>query len=662
MKQFYLTAAFSLLLLLTANAQKKAPYTFLKTGQITVEDLKMDRYEKDTSAGAVILYEGGRTRFSSNSTNGLALSHERHVIIKILKKSGYDAANIEFPLFLGENRSENLQTLSGFTYNLVNGKIVADKLGKDAIFEEKTNPDYNTQKFTMPNVKVGTVLEYTYRIQSPFIDIFKPWNFQHELPVAWSEYRAEIPDVFEYKKMVQGYEPFFFTDVKDQNMTLNFRNGQAALIGKETRWAMKDVPALREEPYISSLLNYQARIEFELTNISTKYYVEERKHNSWEKISETLLKSENFGLYFRGTGFTADYLPSIIKGLTEPEKKLAAIHTFIKKAVNYNNIDGYNPKQPLRKVLENKKASASEINLLLLCFLREAGFTAEPVLISTRNHGLVTSATSPNLHKFNYVIVYAKIGEKEYLLDATEPLAALNILPPKCLNGEGLIISATQPLWVDLRMGSRTTQVYYTKVDFTKDLAMKGKMQISSSGYAALSHRQGLAKQGEKKFIDELVSKSENWELENYTVQQAVNPDEALKFDFNFNVPAQSTNASTIYFQPVMNQTYRQNPLIADNRKFPIDFMVPMEETFIYNYTIPAGYRIETQPQNAIVTLPENGGKYIFSITAAGNSINVISKISIDRPIFGTDEYPYLKEFYNQILAKHAEQIVLKKI
>jgi hypothetical protein len=657
-----LTFALLLFFSLAAAAQQKTPYTFLKTGQITAEALKMNRYDPDTSAGAVVLYDGGKTRFSSNAGSGFSLSHERHVIVKILKKSGYDEANVEIPLFLGDARHENIQALTGFTYNLVNGKIVTDKLGKEAIFEEKTNPDYNTQKFTLPNVKEGSVVEYTYRIQSPFIQTFRYWNFQHQLPVAWSEYRAEIPSNFEYKTMVQGYEPFYATETKAANMTLNFEGEAATLVGKETRWIMKNVPALREEPFVSSLLNYQSRIEFELANVTTKYYMEERKNNSWEKISETLLKSADFGLYFNRSGFAKEYLPAILNGISDPEKQLTAIHTYLKKAVVNNNSEVLAPKQPLRKVLETKKASASEINLLLLCFLREAGFTAEPVLLSTRNHGLLTSATFPNIQKFNYVIVYAKAGEKDFLLDATEPLATINTLPEKCLNGEGLILSATKPLWADLRSNGKASKVIYTKVDFTKDLAMQGKMQVSCTGYSALNQRKELAIQGEKKFMDELISKCENRELADYSVQPQADPAEALKFELNFSVPGQSSNAATIYLQPIMDQKYRQNPLKAETRKYPVDFTVPLEETYIYNYTIPAGYRIEEQPKNALVTLPENGGKYTYSITSAGNSINVISKISIDRPVFGSEEYPYLKEFFNQILAKQAEQIVLKKI
>ena len=74
--------------------------------------------------------------------------------------------------------------------------------------------------------------------------------------------------------------------------------------------------------------------------------------------------------------------------------------------------------------------------------LKEAGLEANPVILSTRNNGYVGSITFPNISKFDYVIGHVKIGEKEYLLDATEPYGMPNILPVRCLNGEGLLVNA----------------------------------------------------------------------------------------------------------------------------------------------------------------------------------------------------------------------------
>ena len=89
---------------------------------------------------------------------------------------------------------------------------------------------------------------------------------------------------------------------------------------------------------------------------------------------------------------------------------------------------------------------------------------------------------------------------------------------------------------------------------------------------------------------------------------------------------------------------------------------MPREESYLFNYTIPQGYKVEEQPKNVVLALPEKSGQFTYSVTTVGSTIMVTSKVVISRPSFNAADYPYLKEFYNQVVAKHAEQIVLKKI
>jgi hypothetical protein len=76
---------------------------------------------------------------------------------------------------------------------------------------------------------------------------------------------------------------------------------------------------------------------------------------------------------------------------------------------------------------------------------------------------------------------------------------------------------------------------------------------------------------------------------------------------------------------------------------------------------LPEGYAVEELPQNKVYTLPGNAGRFTYSVTQTGNAIQVLSNLQINRSLIVQDEYPNLREFYNQIVAKHAEQIVLKK-
>lgn len=59
--------------------------------------------------------------------------------------------------------------------------------------------------------------------------------------------------------------------------------------------------------------------------------------------------------------------------------------------------------------------------------------------------------------------------------------------------------------------------------------------------------------------------------------------------------------------------------------------------------------------------MPENAARYTYSVAQNGNIISLTSMFHINKSLFTQLEYPYLREFYNQVVAKQAEQIVLKK-
>ena len=123
----------------------KAP---IKFGNVSLADLQMLSYDKDTSAPAVILCDYG----FYNSGN---YEFTRTLRIKILKKEGYHFAD---QIFETKFKSK----ISGYTYNLENGQIVKEKLSNKSIFEERVFEDYTRMRVSMPNVRVGSVIDIEY--------------------------------------------------------------------------------------------------------------------------------------------------------------------------------------------------------------------------------------------------------------------------------------------------------------------------------------------------------------------------------------------------------------------------------------------------------------------------------------------------------------------
>ena len=140
----------------------------IKFGKIDERDLTSQNFLADSAAPAVVLCDFGRSRFDY-AEKGFRVVFERVTRVKILKKSGYDYATVQVPLYHKDNREEKISGLKGFTYNLVNGQVVKEKLNSEAIFKEESSPNVTIRKFTLPNVRVGSVVEYTYSVASEFI-------------------------------------------------------------------------------------------------------------------------------------------------------------------------------------------------------------------------------------------------------------------------------------------------------------------------------------------------------------------------------------------------------------------------------------------------------------------------------------------------------------
>src|SRR5690606_22213269 len=244
----------------------------LKFGDVSDKEVSLTIYPTDSSAAAVVLYDYGTSAITYNqSDDWFKLGFERITRIKILTKDGYEYADFEVPLYHSSSAKEKLTGLKVVTYNLENGKIVETKMKSDGVFEEKYDQNIDLIKFTAPNVKEGSVIEVAYKITSDFLHYFRDWEFQSTIPVVWSEYRASIPEYFNYEKFMQGYITLFVNETKDVTKSIlitskersggritqtSFQTDKIDYRENNHRWATKDVPAFRSEPYMTSSHDY----------------------------------------------------------------------------------------------------------------------------------------------------------------------------------------------------------------------------------------------------------------------------------------------------------------------------------------------------------------------------------------------------------------------
>jgi hypothetical protein len=117
-----------------------------------------------------------------------------------------------------------------------------------------------------------------------------------------------------------------------------------------------------------------------------------------------------------------------------------------------------------------------------------------------------------------------------------------------------------------------------------------------------------------------------------------------------------------IYLNVLAGLGQNHNPFSAEKRVYPVDFRCPLKDNYVFTYEIPAGYKVESLPEQVRFTLPDQSASFKFVIAARDNKIMVSSTLTITKPVYITSEYENLRDFFARIVAKHAQQIVLKKI
>ncbi|CAN5149649.1 hypothetical protein BH09BAC3_BH09BAC3_16410 [soil metagenome] len=673
MKRFLLIMV-AVALMTTSGTSQKVPVKF---GDVSMDEMKMKVYSKDTSAAAVVLFDFGQSTVSYSQGSGFGLNFERIKRIKILKNRGYGWAEFLIPLYTSSaNEEEKLVGLKGITYNLENGKIVESKLKTESIFKDQQDENHQMVKIAMPNVKEGSVIEISYTIASPFLYNLQPWTFQSTIPVQLSEYRVKTPEYFDYKKQLQGYLPLPHENTSTfKAITLMYATrGEGKLGGGMTpakvenqnidykenydRWVVKDVPSFKIEPRMSTYRSYVSAVSLELRSYQLPNQPSKIFNSTWEDLSRDFMTRLSFGRKIDGSGFLNEYVQATVAGKSTVPEKVAAIYSFVKKNVEWDTTSTPYSQENLKRVLEVGKGNSADINLILVSMLKKAGLKVYPVLISTRSHGLIRRE-NPNSSQFNYVIASVDIDGKYLLLDATDRALPMTVLPERCLNGEGFMLSE-QPTWIAI-IPTKSFTMIDSNFSLSEEGGIKGRTQFKFDGYFGREQREKYFKEGKETYTKNFAAER-LWEISSSDIQNIDDPYKSVvaTYQFDFKEFAQVTD-NHIYFNPLLATRIDENPFKMETREYPLDFASPEDLIFAARITIPEGWVVDELPKPKIFVLPGNIMKCSYSVSQDENMIVVSSRFSINKTMYSQEEYKMVRDYYDLIVAKHAEQVVLKK-
>lgn len=652
-----LVTPFLIVLPLIVAAQDLVGFPF---GKVSMADVTHESYPGDTSAAAYVMSEYGEASVSQENQNKLIYRY--HTRIKILRQTAASKADIEIPLYKQDDMEEIVWRIYASSFNAEEGRVVEAKVENRSVFREKNGKYYNVSKFAIPNVKAGTVIEYQYEIETPFLWNFRNWEFQSDIPKAISEYHTTIPANYRYNVTLKGY--LQLTDHKSEVQRECLRSGSGGVADCAiNKYIMRDIPAFKEEEFMLSKRNFISAINFELSEITAWDGRKFKYTKEWKDADLELKNSPDFGLQLkRGKDVVDGSVDAAVLGETDPLTKARKIYDFVKFHYSWDGFYGDRSESGIKKAFDERKGNVGDINLTLIAALRYAGFNVDPVLLATRSLGRPIEI-HPVLSDFNYVIARLMLGGRQYLLDAVDDFMPFGSIPLSCYNGIGRVIANDGSYWMDLKPTDRDRTITLINLKLSPDGMMTGTISETSHGYAALSKRKELAGyDDEKSYLEKRKSKNHFMTITSY---ERSSEDDLLKpisekFGVEF-AAFDSPETASFLFNPFVVGRNESNPFKSNTRTYPVDFAVPQDENVTIVIELPDNFEVASKPDNIGLGLPNGGGRYIFGAMISGNRLTVSNILTIARPLYGPDEYPYLKEIYGRMVQAQNTDIIFQK-
>jgi Domain of Unknown Function with PDB structure (DUF3857) len=634
-------------------AQKEIP----GFGKIDKAELAMKDCDFDKTAEAVVLFDVAEVYCdlnTSNPYNPLRTQLERHVRIKILNQKGNDFANIHIRYLNGAG-IEDIKNISAQTINAdASGNPVFVKVEKDAIYRKKINKRYSEVIFTFPEVKPGSIIEYKYKDDATDLYGVKNWYFQKSIPVVYSQYSLDFP-----QELIITATPSGILDVNLTETTKGLHNIKT--------FSMANVPALRDEPFISCDEDYLQQVTPRMIAVDFPGSPRRSLVRSWPGIIKELLEDEDFGIQLKKNIPRTSDLDALLATVKDPYTKMVIIHDYVKKNMQWNETYGIWALDGVKAAWKDKKGTAGEINLILINLLKDADLNAQPVLVSTKDNGRVNTMVA-GYDQFNKVMAYVTINNTVYVLDATDKYTPANLIPYDVVNTYGLLIGKFGDGNSEMPWGWKVLwneQQLFNNVTFINAIiddkgTMKGEAEVSSKDYSRFI-RMGKLKEGKDKFTESWLNQNKQDIKIDSLVFTNENTDslpliQALKFEKKI-----SSSGDYNYFSANLFSGLDKNPFIADERFSDIFFGANQKYIITGNFFIPDNYQFETLPKNIKMIMPDTSIVFSRSASISDGMLYVQIMLEFRKPYYLNQDYGYFQEFYKKLFDFLNEQFVFKK-
>lgn len=650
MKNYLLLFAFFAL-----NVLAQTPEPNLKWGKPTDEELNMTEYEADKDADAVELCRLVEVSYNWINDN-FRVYYRVKCRLKVLKPEGKRVGDQTISFRINDNhlRHEIVGGLKATTYNMENGKVVKTKMENSMVHEEQFDKTTQLIKFSVPQVRVGSVIEYEYRLESDFYYDLRDWHAQKGIPVVYTRYDLSVPEWFVFNLDQTGMILLEHQE-KSGSMTI----GDTHLTVNEDIFTGRNLPALKDDDYVWCAEDYGTKITHELKGIYVPGAVYKDYTAKWEDIDKMLLEDEEFGGRIKKSSPLKDEIQSSgIPAISDPRERAAACWKLLSKKVKWNGDYAFWAKSGA-KTLKEATGTNADINFLYINMLHDAGIEAIPVALRLRNRGHLPMSHA-SLKYLSTFVVGIQVNDSTYeYMDASAEDGYLNVLPPRLLTDMARVIrKGSQGEWVNLQKTARSVETVVIQATLNEEGLISGNKVTNCVGESAANLRKKWRTAKDSIDVIHEIQENDEIEISQYELVGQHDFSPTVRETISF-TKACTTADDLIYLNPLVFIPQRKNPFTTDTRDLPVEFPYSQRETYNVMLKLPEGWQVEEMPQPIILKF--DGITARMGVQQNGDMLQAQYRLDVNQTFFSQQQYQDLKSFLDKLIESNKKIITLKK-
>ena len=622
---------------------------------ITPEELKMTSVPEAPGAPAVFLYREVN-RNDMGVQGGRGATEYNYIRIKVLTEEGRKFANVDIPF---EKTRTNISSIRARTIRPDGTIAIFDGKVYEQTVEKTQGVKYLAKSFTLPDVQVGSIIEYHYNMDFQDYYLFHSyWVVSAELFTKHAVFSLKPYD--RYPWMVQWSWPAGLPKGTEPP-----KESPDRII----RMTSENVPAFIIEDHMPPRNELEYRVVFT--------YHDEVPESNVEKYWKQFDKKKNGQVeaFIDKRKAMEAALSSIVSPNDSPELKLQKIYARVQQIKNLSYLPRKSAEELKHEAIKENKdveelwkkqyGTGWDLTWLFLALARAGGMEAYPCLVSGRSEYFFRKERVDG-RELDANVVLVKVNGKERYFDPGAAFTPFGLLPWMETGVEGLRLDKDGGTWIQTPLPVSDDSEILRKADLklTDQGDLEGKLTASFTGLEGLWRRIDERNQDEterKKFLEDEVKESipagSDVEL---TKQPEWSSSEApLTAEFTVKVPGWASSAGRRALVPAALFCANEKHVFElSNRTWPVYFAFPYKATDELNIQLPAGWQVESTPKDEDKDL--KGTEYSLKVDKSNGAVHIQRMLRSDILMVPKENYPVLRSFFQYVKSKDEQQVVLQ--